>query len=40
MNERAAGWTIFAGTALLIAGVMRIFDSIWALIPRRAPLEP
>jgi hypothetical protein len=30
MNERAAGWTIFAGTALLIAGVMRIFDSIWA----------
>jgi hypothetical protein len=30
MNERGAGWTIFAGTALLIAGVMRIFDSIWA----------
>jgi hypothetical protein len=30
MNERGSGWTIFAGTVLLIAGVMRIFDSIWA----------
>ena len=24
------GWLIFAGIALLIAGVMRIFDAIWA----------
>jgi hypothetical protein len=30
MNERGNGWTIFAGIALLVAGVMRIFDSIWA----------
>jgi hypothetical protein len=30
VNERGSGWVIFAGTALLIAGVMRIFDSIWA----------
>jgi hypothetical protein len=30
MNERGSGWTIFAGIALLVAGVMRIFDSIWA----------
>jgi hypothetical protein len=29
MNE-GNGWTIFAGIALLIAGVMRVFDSIWA----------
>src|SRR5271170_6032811 len=30
MNERGTGWTIFAGTALLVVGVMRIFDAIWA----------
>jgi hypothetical protein len=30
MNESGNGWTIFAGIALLVAGVMRIFDSIWA----------
>jgi hypothetical protein len=30
MNESGSGWTIFAGIALLVAGVMRIFDSIWA----------
>jgi hypothetical protein len=30
MNERGNGWTVFAGIALMVAGVMRIFDSIWA----------
>ena len=30
MDERGSGWIIFAGSALLIAGAMRIFDSIWA----------
>ena len=30
MNESGSGWTLFAGIALLVAGVMRIFDSIWA----------
>ena len=30
MDTRGSGWTIFAGIALLTAGVMRIFDSIWA----------
>ncbi len=30
MNERGSGWTLFAGIALLVAGIMRIFDSIWA----------
>jgi hypothetical protein len=30
MNERGSGWTVFAGIVLLIAGVMRVFDSIWA----------
>jgi hypothetical protein len=30
VNERGSGWTVFAGIVLLIAGVMRVFDSIWA----------
>ncbi len=30
MNDSGSGWTIFAGIALLVAGVMRIFDAIWA----------
>lgn len=30
MNERGQGWIIFASVILAIAGVMRIFDSIWA----------
>ncbi len=30
MEERGEGWLIFAGIALLIVGVMRIFDAIWA----------
>ncbi|HEY2330428.1 MAG TPA: hypothetical protein VGH94_00785 [Acidimicrobiales bacterium] len=28
--DRGAGWLIFAGTILGIAGIMRIFDGIWA----------
>ena len=30
MNERGHGWIIFAAVVLGVAGVMRIFDSIWA----------
>lgn len=30
MEERGEGWLLFAGIALLIAGIMRIFDAIWA----------
>jgi hypothetical protein len=30
MEDRGQGWLIFAGIALLIAGVMRVFDAIWA----------
>jgi len=30
MEEQGEGWLIFAGIALLIVGVMRIFDAIWA----------
>jgi hypothetical protein len=30
MEERGGGWLLFAGIALLLAGVMRIFDAIWA----------
>ena len=30
MEENGEGWLIFAGTVLGIAGIMRIFDAIWA----------
>ncbi len=30
MNERRRGWIVFAAIVLGVAGVMRIFDSIWA----------
>ncbi len=30
MNERGHGWIVFAAIVLGVAGVMRIFDSIWA----------
>ena len=30
MEENGDGWLIFAGTVLGIAGIMRIFDAIWA----------
>ena len=30
VNEGGDGWVIFAATMLGIAGVMRIFDAIWA----------
>ncbi len=30
MEEQADGWLLFAGIALMVAGVMRIFDAIWA----------
>ena len=30
MEPRGEGWLFFAGTVLGIAGIMRIFDAIWA----------
>ena len=30
VSEPASGWLFFAGTILGIAGIMRIFDAIWA----------
>ncbi len=30
MEERGGGWLLFAGIVLIIAGVMRVFDAIWA----------
>jgi hypothetical protein len=30
MDDRGSGWVLFAGITLGIAGVMRIFDAIWA----------
>ena len=30
MHERGDGWLVFAGTMLGIAGIMRVFDAIWA----------
>jgi hypothetical protein len=31
MNDKAEGWVLFAGIVLMIAGIMRFFDGIWAL---------
>jgi hypothetical protein len=30
MNERGHGWILFAAIVLGVAGIMRIFDAIWA----------
>ncbi len=30
MNDRGDGWIIFASIVLAVAGIMRIFDAIWA----------
>jgi hypothetical protein len=30
MEERGSGWIAFAGVMLIVAGVMRVFDAIWA----------
>jgi hypothetical protein len=30
MEEKGEGWLIFAAIALGVAGIMRIFDAIWA----------
>ena len=30
MEEKGAGWLIFASIVLGVAGIMRIFDAIWA----------
>ena len=31
MDDRGSGWLLFASIALGIAGIMRVFDGIWAL---------
>ena len=30
MNTRGGGWVVFAAVVLVTAGIMRIFDAIWA----------
>ncbi len=30
MDEKGQGWLVFAGVVLGVAGIMRIFDAIWA----------
>ena len=30
MDRRGEGWILFAAIALGVAGIMRIFDAIWA----------
>ncbi len=30
MNTRGEGWVTFAAIALITAGIMRVFDAIWA----------
>ena len=39
MNERGHGWILFAGIVLGVAGVMRIFDAIWAFRYHGAVLQ-
>ena len=29
MEERGTGWLLFAGIALTVTGIMRLFDAIW-----------
>lgn len=29
-TDRGAGWIVFSGVALMLGGVLRIFDGIWA----------
>jgi hypothetical protein len=38
MNEKVSGWVVFASVILVVAGVMRVFDGIWALT-YEGPLE-
>ena len=30
MEERGGGWLVFAGIVLIVGGIMRVFDAIWA----------
>ena len=30
MEERGAGWVLFAGIVLIWGGIMKIFDANWA----------
>jgi hypothetical protein len=30
MNEETSGWLTFAGVVLMVGGIMRLFDAIWA----------
>ncbi len=30
MEEKGEGWLIFAAVVLGVAGIMRVFDAIWA----------
>jgi hypothetical protein len=30
MNTRGSGWVVFAAIVLVTAGIMRLFDAIWA----------
>jgi hypothetical protein len=30
--KAASGWLLFSGVVLIVAGIMRVFDGLWALI--------
>jgi hypothetical protein len=30
MEKRGTGWVLFAGIVLMWAGIMKVFDAIWA----------
>lgn len=31
MEEKGSGWIVFSAVVLVVAGIMRVFDAIWAL---------
>ena len=39
-TDRGQGWLIFSGIVLMVAGVMRFFDGLWAFRYKGSPGEP
>src|SRR5512135_2285814 len=38
-TDKGAGWMVFASMMLILVGVMRIFDSIWAFRHKGTPVD-
>jgi len=39
VENRGAGWVLFAGIMLFLAGILKFFDAIWAF-PSTASCQP